>query len=766
VEPANGRSYRLECIEVGVLDRLAMRESPRHLPGLGEVEIRVEAAGLNFPDVMSAMGMLPGASTETTKFGLECAGYVVAVGPGVDNLTVGQEVIAFAPGSLGSHVTTVAEFVVPKPANLSFAEAASIPVAFTTVYYALNKLVRLGNDERILIHTAAGGTGLAAIQMARVLQAEIFATTGSEEKRVYLHSIGIEHIMDSRSLSFADDVMDKTGGQGVDVVLNTLTGDARTRSLELLAPYGRFVELSKRDIYLNTQMPPLRRSVSFASVDLPGMAQERPALLGSLLREVAQLFEMGVFHPLPLRVFPANDARAAFQFMASAKHIGKVAIDMSDPMTQILPAHRVRGGIRPDAAYLITGGLGGLGLTLAQWMVEQGAQHLALVSRGAPSQAAQDAITRMSKAGAKVLAVRADITSASETAKVFADIERLMPPLRGVVHAAGILDDRTLLEMDAERFLHVLAPKVTGAFNLHTLTADKQLDFFVLYSSAASLLGAPGQANYAAGNAFLDGLAHARRRSGLAGMSIHWGPFADIGLTASHEEQGQRMSHRGIESLTPAQGIFAFARLLERPRADVAILRLSLHQWFDFYPHVASNPYWSELQREHAAERTPSSRVTFRQILERRPVSERPSLLEQHVLEHVGHVFRLDVTRIDRLSSFKSLGMDSFLSLELRNRLEFSLGVRLSATLLFTYPNPASLADYLLDRMNLGSTKQRTSDTGKLLAAGSTKQGERLAASSSPDGTKTAPVAIRQMSVAETELLLEEELARSEDYLQ
>jgi len=226
------------------------------------------------------------------------------------------------------------------------------------------------------------------------------------------------------------------------------------------------------------------------------------------------------------------------------------------------------------------------------------------------------------------------------------------------------------------------------------------------------------------------------------------------------------MVHRGIESLTPAQGLFAFARLLERPRAEVAILRLSLHQWFDFYPHVAGNPYWSELQREHAAERSPSSRVTFRQTLERKAVAERLPVLEQHVMEQVGHVFRLDAARIDRLSSFKSLGMDSFLSLELRNRLEFSLGVRLSATLLFTYPNPAPLSDYLLDRMSLGSAKHRTSDTGKLLAAGSNRPGERVTGTSSSDGVKPAAVAIRQMSAAEAELLLEEELARSEDYLQ
>ncbi len=767
VEPASGRAYRLEGVEVGALDQLVLREFAQKTLGLGEVEIQVEAAGLGFPDVMKAMGTLPVTSGEPMHFGMECAGRIVAVGPGVEGLAVGQEVVAFAPNSMASHVITIAEFVAPKPAKLSFAEAASIPVAFVTVYYALNKLVRLGHDERILIHTAAGGTGLAAIQMARVLQAEIFATAGSDEKRAYLRSIGIEHIMDSRSLSFGDDVVDKTAGQGVDVVLNTLTGDARTRSLELLAPYGRFVELSKRDIYLNTQMSALRRSVSFSSVDLPGMAQERPALLGSLLREVVQLFDMGVFQPLPMRIFPANELRAAFQFMAQAQHIGKVVIDLSDPQTHILPAQRPRGGLRSDATYLITGGLGGLGLSLAQWMVEHGARNIALVSRSEPSAAAQDAVARMEKSGAHVLVAHADIANAEQTANMFALLEERMPPLRGVVHAAGILDDRTLLEMDAERFWRVIESKVFGAYHLHTLTADKPLDFFVLYSSVASLLGAPGQANYAAGNAFMDALAHARRRLGLPGTSIHWGPFADIGLAAAQDSRGQRLSYRGIESLTPAQGLAAFSRLLDRPRAEVGILRLAVHQWVEFYPQIAASPFWSELQREKKSTDQPSSsRVSFRQSLEKRPVPERLAALEFHILEHVGQVLRLDISRIDRLSSFTSLGMDSLLSLELRNRLESSLGVRLSATLLFTYLNPASLADYLLERMGLTGNKPRASDTGQLTATGSAMQSDRSSNKSGPEGAKQGAVTIRQMSAAEAELLLEEELARSEDYLQ
>jgi acyl carrier protein len=347
-------------------------------------------------------------------------------------------------------------------------------------------------------------------------------------------------------------------------------------------------------------------------------------------------------------------------------------------------------------------------------------------------------------------------------------IEQSMPPLRGVVHAAGILDDRTLLEMDTQRFLRVLEPKVIGAFNLHTLTVNKSLDFFVLYSSVASLLGAPGQANYSAGNAFMDALAHSRRRLGLAGTSIHWGPFVDIGLAAIQESRGQRLSYRGLESLTPSQGLIAFSQLLDRPRAEVGILRLAVHQWVEFYPQVAASPFWSELQREKKTLDQPSSsRVSFKQSLERRPLLERQTALEFHILEHVGQVLRLDIARIDRLSSFTSLGMDSLLSLELRNRLESSLGVRLSATLLFTYPNPASLADYLIERMSLaGATKQRLSDTGPLATVGTTIQSDRSSTRSGADGTKPTTLQIRQMSAAEAELLLEEELARSEDYLQ
>ena len=359
-------------------------------------------------------------------------------------------------------------------------------------------------------------------------------------------------------------------------------------------------------------------------------------------------------------------------------------------------------GLRAEGSYLITGGLGGLGLVAARWMVRQGARHLVLVGRSGASEAALAAIRELEEAGAEVLVVPADVSRRTEVERVLAEIDQRLPPLRGIVHAAGILDDRTVLELSAERFASVRAPKVEGAWNLHALTLDRPLDFFVLYSSSASLLGSPGQGNYAAANAFLDALAHERRRLGLAGLSINWGPFAEVGLAAAQQNRGERLSYRGMGSLTPALGVEVLGRLLSGEQTQVGVLDLDLRQWLEFYPSVAGAPLWSELLREGSRARPTAREASrLREALAQAAPGARPALLEAHIGEELGRVLRLPASRIDRLSAFSSLGVDSLMSLELRNRLESSLGLKLSATLLFTYPNLSSLAEHLLGAMAL-----------------------------------------------------------------
>nr|QVV57686.1 hypothetical protein [Myxococcales bacterium] len=369
----------------------------------------------------------------------------------------------------------------------------------------------------------------------------------------------------------------------------------------------------------------------------------------------------------------------------------------------------------PDASYLVTGGLGGLGLTIARWMVERGARRLALMSRRAPSAAARAEIEAMEAMGAEVLVLAADVAVRADVEAALQAISARLPPLRGIVHAAGIVDDHTLLELSVEHLQRVFAPKMHGAWNLHALTAGQDLDFFVLYSSAASLLGSSGQANYAAANAFLGALARARHCRGQAAMSIHWGPFTGVGLAAAQDNRGGRLSERGLEGLTPEQGNLAMQRLLEHPRAEVGVVRLDVRHWLEFHPQMAVRPYFTELQAASGGEQP---RQRFRAALEAAAPSERAALLEAHVREQIGRVLRVDPAALERLAPFRNLGVDSLMSLEVRNRLEASLQARLPATLLFTYPTLASLTESLFREMGLSEVEDAAaSQAGAEVAA-------------------------------------------------
>ncbi|HEY7489577.1 MAG TPA: SDR family NAD(P)-dependent oxidoreductase, partial [Candidatus Tectomicrobia bacterium] len=493
---AEQQPFRLETSRAGVLDNLTLRGSRRRAPGPGEVEIQVYATGLNFRDVMKATGIYPTEANEIVQLGDECAGRVVALGEGVDDFESGDEVMAIVPGCFSTFVTTSTTLVVHKPVHLSFEEAATLPIVFLTAYYALHHLGRLGQGERILIHAAAGGVGLAAVQLAQRVGAEIFATAGSPEKREFLRSLGVRHVMDSRSLDFAEEVLERTDGKGVDVVLNSLAGDAIPKSLSVLGAYGRFLEIGKRDIYQNSKLGlrPFRNNLSFFAIDLGRLFQERPAIARDFFRDVIRYVEDGTLRPLPHRTFPISEAVSAFRYMAQAKHIGKVVLSLRDPEALIAPGASQAMRLHTDGTYLITGGLGGFGLAVAQWVVEQGARHLVLVGRsGAASAAAEKALEAMEGMGAQIVVARADVVEEQQVADVLAAIERSMPPLRGIIHAAGVFDDGFLWQLDQDRFKTVMAPKVIGAWNLHTQTLSAPLDFFVLFSSVTSLVGNPGQ---------------------------------------------------------------------------------------------------------------------------------------------------------------------------------------------------------------------------------------------------------------------------------
>jgi NADPH:quinone reductase-like Zn-dependent oxidoreductase/acyl carrier protein len=706
--PAGDQPFRLEMATPGILDGLTLRANPRRAPGPGEVEIAVEAAGLNFLDVLGALGARPDAVDGPLALGGECAGRVISVGEGVLDLQNGDAVIALAPWSFGTHVTTRALLAVPKPPKLSFAEAASIPVVFLTAYYALCEVGRLQRGERVLIHSAAGGTGLAALQFAQRVGAEVFATAGTPAKRDLLKQLGVAHVADSRSLSFAGSFRAATGGRGVDVVLNSLTGPALEHSLALLAPYGRFLEIGKKDIYQNSQigLAPFRRNLSYAAIDLARMIVERPEYVRRMLDEILRLFAQGELRALPLTTYPLAQAGSAFHAMAQARHVGKLVLTTSKrATTPIAPAAAdTPTRLHADGAYLITGGLGGIGLQLAGWLIAQGAGHLVLAGRRPPAPAAEAALAalRAETPGATLQTVSLDISDRAAVATLLQQFGGELPRLRGVIHAAAVLDDSTLLNLDVARLRAVLAPKADGAWNLHTLTRDLPLDFFVLFSSAAGMLGSPGQANYAAANAYLDALAHHRRALGLPALSINWGPWAEVGLAAAQANRGQRLAVQGLAGLTPSEGLAALGYLLGQSVPQVAVMKFNLRHWRQLFPRAAGSRLLTHLNgSDLASEDTTAASRAMRTALLGAAPGLRQSLLETHLIQEIAQVLRLSIDQIDAKTPLPTLGLDSLMALELRNRLELSLGVTLSATLIWGYPTVAALAPFLAEKMSL-----------------------------------------------------------------
>jgi NADPH:quinone reductase-like Zn-dependent oxidoreductase/acyl carrier protein len=663
------------------------------------VQIRVNAAGLNFRDVMNAAGVYPGGPI---PFGAECSGTISAVDSGVTDMKAGDEVIAVANGSFSAYATADARAVVPKPPAFSFGQAATIPIAFLTAYYSLHHLAKLSRGERVLIHAAAGGVGLAAVQLAQQAGAEIFATAGSPEKRAYLKSMRVPHVLDSRSLSFADEIMKTTGGQGVDVVLNSLPGEYIARSLAILAAYGRFVEIGKTDIYQNKPLGlfPFRNNLSYFAVDLERVCRERPALLRSLLLELMAMFQQGSLKPLPHNIFPVEDAANAFRYMARRKNIGKVVLSFTGAESK--NRSNRASAPRADATYLITGGHGGLGLAVARWLVERGARHLVLLSRSGATSAGREIVAELAAEGATVATVQADVSNESDLARALSEIRNTMPPLRGIIHAAGVLDDHLVLNLDTESFRRVLAPKVLGAWNLHTLTADSPLGFFVVFSSVASVLGSPGQANYAAANAFLDALAHDRRAQGLPCLSINWGPWAEVGM-AARAASARGPASRVMHPLAPAQALAALDRLFEKngPAQAVAML-VDWSQLARSLNGQQPPALISDLLREKArpavekAARESGPRLSMQELLDASP-DLRHALLLAHVQKSLAQVMALDAPELDPEESLSNLGLDSLMALELQHSLEESFGAKLPIDLLMGMPSLNEFVTRLLD---------------------------------------------------------------------
>lgn len=694
--------FRLEVSERGVLDRLQLQVVTRQQPKPGEVEISVKAVGLNFIDVLNVLGLYPG----NPPLGTECAGEVVAIGEEVKGFEIGAPVIAVGEDTFSNYITVNANLVIAKPAKLKFEEAATIPVAFLTAYWCLHYVAKIKPGDRVLIHAATGGVGQAAVQLAQQAGAEVFATA-SPSKWSVLKSLGVKYIMNSRTLDFADEVMAYTNSQGVDIVLNSLTTEGFIeKSLAVVADKGRFVEIAKRDIWLPSQVADFRPDVSYLVVDIGQECQEQPILIQSMLHQLIQQFENGSLKPLLPTVFPLSDAVSAFRYMQQGKHTGKIVINFPEKA-----GTQENLTFRSDRTYLITGGLGDLGLLVAKWMVEHSVRYLVLVGRSANRPAISDQLRGLEQAGAKVVVIQADVSNGEQVTQVLAHIEQSLPPLQGIIHAAGILDDGVLQQQSWQRFARVMAPKVQGAWNLHTLTQNLPLDFFVLFSSSSTLLGSAGQANYAAANAFLDALASYRRMQGMPSLSINWGAWAEVGMTA-RRNLTEQLSHKGEESIAPQQGLQVLEQLLLENPIQVGVLPINWSRFFE--KQLTRSPFLADFLKASEPQPQQQAPVQFRDLLETTPAVERQALLVAHVCTQVAKVLGLaSPEQIEPEQRLIALGLDSLMAIELRSYLQSSLKCSLPSTLIFDYPTIEALVNYLSQEVPLLADRDSTQTSVK-----------------------------------------------------
>jgi myxalamid-type polyketide synthase MxaB len=704
-------SYHLRLGQPGRFESLRFEPFERPTPGAGQVEVEVAAAGLNFSDVLKAMGLYPGLTDPIVPLGIECAGRVTAVGPDIERLRPGDEVLGVAPFSFASHALTAEYALVRRPDTLNDpAEAATVPITFLTAYYALITLARLQQGERILIHAGAGGVGLAAIQIAQHVGAEVFATAGSESKRDYLRSLGVQQVFSSRTLEFAGQIRAATEGQGVDVVLNSLPGDAISKSLSVLRAYGRFLEIGKTDIYQNRMIGllPFQDNLSYFAIDLDRMLRQRPDAIRSLFAEVMRHFAEGVYHPLPKTEFSIDRTVEAFRFMAQRRNIGKVVVSLGrrDGVSGKTESAGSRL-IRSDATYLVTGGLGALGRHLAQWLIDNRAGHIVLVSRNKPAGEAAEAIENWRASGVNITAIAADVADWDSLKTAMDTIRSELPPLRGVFHAAGVLDDGLLFDMDLASLDRAMSPKVIGAWNLHAATATSPLEHFVLFSSVAAVIGSPGQANYAAGNAFLDALAEYRRFRGLPALSVNWGPWSGSGMAVDAGHSGQ-MQSRGMRLLGPGQALRLLEQLMSGPDSNCAAMDVN---WPDLLRMLGNRVptllhdiavLHSDEDQTVAAEGI--DRV-FLDSLQPLDAGGRVERLRDYFATELARIMGIDKDSLELDQPLNEIGMDSLLAMELKNNLERRLDFSLPMTAFMEGPSITKLASHASKAISTGGAE-------------------------------------------------------------
>ena len=662
----------------GRVDSIAWEECDLPRVDRDEVVIAVEATGLNFRDVMWAMGLLPEEALEDgfagATIGMELAGRVIEVGSAVTDLKPGDRVMGIAPAAFSTHVRVRRDGVTKLPERMDFAAAATVPVAFLTAYYAMVHLGHIEKGETILIHGAAGGVGLAALQIAKLKGATVIATAGTVEKRRFLEALGADHIFDSRSLDFVTHIRSITNGEGVDLVLNSLFSEAMERSIELVKPFGRFLELGKRDYYSDRKigLRPFRRNISYFGIDADQLLVNLPAVTKKIFAEIGRLFADGKLTPLPYRAFGHDEIGTAFRLMQNAGHIGKIVV--RPPVSgkhKVLAAAGKPLRFSAEGIFLVAGGIGGFGLSAADWLVAKGARRIALCSRrGVADEETTAAIAEWQKKGVHATVYACDITDEAATASLL-EFLRSEAPLKGVIHAAMVLDDALLSNLTPERNKPVVDVKVRGAEVLHRLTSKDALELFLLFSSATTMIGNPGQANYVIANGYLEGLARKRRAAGLPALAVGFGAIADTGFLARNAEVNEILAKRiGKTAMKAREALEQVERYIvaDTGRIDAAAVMIAELDWnaIRMLP-IAKGAIFETIVRQAGSGNAVADgdTVDLEELIHGKSAEEAQQILHKFVAGEIAAILRVTEDTITPDKVLKDIGLDSLMAMEL-----------------------------------------------------------------------------------------------------
>ncbi|KAI9036258.1 Acyl transferase/acyl hydrolase/lysophospholipase [Aspergillus affinis] len=697
--PARGGRYQAQPDPNGSFDSVVLRQQPFQKPGPDEVGIEVHAVGLNFKDVMNAQGLLgeraaSGSLAGGQNLGLEIAGRVADIGQNVKGIERGAPVMARVSNGIAGYVVASRDLVVPVPSSLSLTQAACVQIIFLTAYYALVYLARLTSGESVLVHSAADGVGIAAIQIAKLFGARVYATAGSPSRRAVASRWGAEAVFDSRSLSFHDEVKRVTEGRGVDVVLNCLTGAMFSQSVACLAPFGRFLEIGTTDIYRNTRisLEQFRQNGSFFAVDVDRLAAQKPALHRQLVNEVCELFNSSKLMPPPITTYPVTALPTALKELSRSSVIGKAAVEMSAGVyVQAAPPLQLK--LHEGRTYVITGGLSGLGLRLAKFLDERGAKHLVLVSRTGPKSTEDHAVlSDMQRRGTTIHIEIGDISNA-ETVHFLFQQQRPWPPIAGVIHCAGILTAVSAHNVTTDSFRQAFSPKAMGAWNLHQSTQGMRLDFFVLISSISSVVAGYGQLGYAAANQFLDGLAHHRRASGLPGISLNLGVLGDYAgmsrrLYAENRSLLRLLESEGQSTMSLARVLSALERSLIYSRTQSLAASIDWSMFFKAYPHLAIDGAYHGLDKQQEVAESDESKRLSSQL----SGPERIQAITDILQSGLARILGVDTNRISPTEKIDHYSFDSLILTQVRSLILREIRVPYPLIKLFQGPSLHEIA--------------------------------------------------------------------------